>query len=259
MRRLALAATAVVLAAPAAAGAADRTVERAHVTVSVEPNGILHVTDRRLLHAPAPYTAAVDVSMRQGELFAEPAVTVGGRRFHAGDSRAAATFLVSKETTGIRIAWRQPAGTHEASVSYRLALCGVAYEDVVDLPVVLWSGGSLPRLDASVVLPRSPRGPVYAWLDPKSTTATVATGGRQIRVRARGLTGSLALRLAFPRAVLSSTAGTVVHPGAGLAHIVADESRPPTNRKWTAIVAGISVGAALVAVALLYRSRRRNS
>jgi hypothetical protein len=144
-------------------------------------------------------------------------------------------------------------------VSYRLALRGIAYKDVVDLRVVLWRGGSVGRLEASVVLPRTPLGRVHAWLEPTSTRAAVTTAGRRIRVRTGRLSHSLSLRIAFPRAVLVSTAGTVVRPHAGLPQILADERHSPQNRNWAAIVAGVAVGAALVAVALLYRSRRRNS
>jgi hypothetical protein len=229
------------------------------VTLTVEPNGIVDVAEQRLIHTASPSTAALDVLMGQGELFAKPEVAVGGRHFRAGDSRAESTFLVSKGAKGIRIAWRQPSGTHEASVSYRLALRGIAYRDVVDLRVVLWNGGSLRRLDASVALPRTPHAHVYVWLDPQSADANVTTAGRKIVVRARDLRRSLSLRIAFPRAVLASTAGTVVRQQAGLRQILADERRSPQNRNWAAIVTGVALGASLVAIALLYRSRRRNS
>jgi len=257
--RGALAATAIVLAVPATATAGDVTVEHARVTVTVEPNGIVDVSEQRVIRTGTSYTADVDVPMRLGELFAEPALTVGGRRFRAGDSRAESTFLVSKGTTGIRISWRQPGGTHSANVSYRLARRALAYSDVVDLRVVLWNGGSVKRLDATLVLPRTPRGQVTVWLDPKSADAKVATVGRKTVVRARDLSQALSLRMAFPRAVLASTAGTVVRPQAGLQQILADERRSRHSSNWAAIVAGVALGAGLAAIALLYRSRRRNS
>ena len=263
MRR-ALTATAVVLAIPATAAAANVTLERARVNLSVEPNGTIDVFEQRLIHTTAPYTAAVDVLMRQGELFAEPAVVVGRRSFHAGDGRADDTFLISREAKGIRIAWRQPGGTHSASVSYRLALRGIAYTDVVDLRLVLWSGDSrtsLHRLDAKLILPRTPRGRVYAWLVPESGRAIVTTAGKRIRVQARDLSAneSLALRVAFPRAVLSSTAATVVRPQAGLRLILAEQRRSPGRNNWAAVVTGVALAAVLVVAALIYRSRRRNS
>jgi hypothetical protein len=259
VRWLALAASMIVLAVPATAAATNGTVERARVTMTVEPNGIIDVLEQRLIHSAAPYTAVFDLLMRKGELFAEPAVAVGGRPFRAGDSRAENTFVVSTQAKGIRIAWRQPAGTHSASVGYRLALRGIAYRDVVDLRVVLWNGGSLRRLDATVALPRAPRRHVYAWLQPKSADANVTTAGRKIVVHARNLAESLLLRVAFPRGVLDSTEGTVVRPQAGLRQILADERRSPHNRNWAAIVAGVALGAGLVAFVLVYRSRRRNS
>jgi hypothetical protein len=259
VRLLALAATAVVLAVPATAAAASGTVERARVTMTVEPNGIVDVFEQRLIHAPAPYTAVFDLLMRKGELFAEPAVAVGGRPFRAGDGRTENTFVVSTQAKGIRIAWRQPAGTHSVNLSYRLALRGIAYRDVVDLRVVLWNGGSLRRLDATVALPRTPRRRVYAWFDPKSADAEATTAGRKVVLHARDLSESLSLRVAFPRGILDSTEGTVVRPRTGLPQILADERRSPHNRNWDAIVAGVGLGAGLVAVALVYRSRRRNS
>ena len=48
--RGALAATAVVLVVPATATAGGPTVERARVTVTVEPNGIVDVSEQRLIH-----------------------------------------------------------------------------------------------------------------------------------------------------------------------------------------------------------------
>ena len=86
-----------------------------------------------------------------------------------------------------------------------------------------------------------------------------ATAGRKLVVHARDLSESISLRVAFPRAVLASTEGTVVRARAGLRQIIADERRSPDNRNWTAIVAGVALGAGLVAVMLAYRSRRRNS
>jgi hypothetical protein len=252
----------MVLAVPATAAAANVTLERARVNLTVEPNGTVDVSEQRLIRAAAEYTATVDVLMRLGELFAGPGVIVGGRSFHAGDARAATTFLVSRGTKGIRIAWREPSGTHNASLSYRFALRGIAYRDVVDLRLVLWNAGAaLRRLDATLILPRTPRGRVYAWLDPKSSTATVTTARRRVRVHARNLSAneSLALRIVFPRAVLTSTSGMIVRPKAGLRQILADQRRGPTHRNWPAIVAGFVVAGALIATALLYRSRRRNS
>lgn len=254
----------MAVAVPATAAAENVTVERARVTLTVEPNGIVEVSEQRLIRAAAPYTAAVIVLMRQGELFAEPAVAVGSRSFRAGDGRADNTFLVSKGSKGIRISWRQPRGTSSASLGYRLALRGIAYRDVVDLRVVVWngdSGTSLQRLDATLVLPRTPHGPVYAWLDPTSAAATVRKAGKRIHVRARNLSAneSLALRVAFPRAVLASTEGTVVRPQAGLRSILADQRRAPSHRTGTSIVAGVALAAALIVAALIYRSRRRNS
>ena len=259
--RRGLTAIALVLAVPAPA-AADVTLTRARVAVTVEPNGIVDVSEQRLIHAATPYTAAVEVLMRQGELFAEPGVVVSRRTFRAGDGRATSTFLVSKGKRGIRVEWRQPRGTKNATLSYRLALRGIAYRDVVDLRLMLWNGGAaLRQLDATVALPRAPRGRVYVWLDPRPTAATVTTAGKRISVHARDLEAkeSLALRIAIPRAVLASTSGMIVRPQAGLQMIAAEEARPAHHTNWTAAVAGVTLAAVLVFAAVIYRGRRRNS
>jgi hypothetical protein len=262
--RRALAATAIVLATPATAAAQNVTFERARVDVTIEPNGTIEVTELRRIHTTAPYSAVADVLMHQGELFAGPAVVVGGHAFHAGDSRTAGTFLVSRESKGIRIAWRQPRGTHDATLTYRLALRGISYRDVVDLRLTLWNaaGAPLRRLDATVTLPRRPGGHVYRWLEPAGT-ATVKTKGKLVNVHARNLPAneSLALRIAFPRHVLASTEGTVVRPEAGLLQILAEQRRRPgRSTSSRSIVAALALAAvALAAAAVLYRSRRRNS
>ena len=62
------------------------------------------------LRAKQPYAARRELSMQEGELFADPSVVVNDRVLHAGDGRTPGTFRVSRGARGVRFDWKQPRG-----------------------------------------------------------------------------------------------------------------------------------------------------
>ena len=91
-RTLAVALLALALAATAAAA----NIPTANVVLTVEPNGVLDVLENVTLASPSAYVAAQEVSMRKGELFAQPSLVVGGHELRAGTAPTRVTFAVSR-------------------------------------------------------------------------------------------------------------------------------------------------------------------
>jgi hypothetical protein len=235
-------------------------VRAAHVVATLEPDGVLDLLHRLDVAAGAPPDTEWEVTMRQGELFAEPSLHVNGRRYVAGDGRRAGTFRISRGTRGVRFEWPQPPGPGGVRMAYRLALLGTAYSDVVDLRVPVWDGNwpvDIRELTAVLRLPRSPHGRVFAWIEPGSRAATIARTGRDVRLRMRDLPGddAVTLHVVFPRSVLSSSSGVTVEERKGLASILADRRGDESVPWWTWALAGALV--LVVSVAALRTARRR--
>jgi hypothetical protein len=251
---------AVALALAPSALASSPNISAAHVVLTIEPNGVVDVLEDVTLAAPAAYTAAQEVSMHAGELFAEPSVVVDDRKLHSADRPSATTFLISRGTRGVRISWRQPAGTSTVRLGYRLALLGTAYDDVVDMDVPLWEKdwpGRVALLTGFFRLPRASIGTVRAWVEGTYAGGTLSRSQRDVRVRVQDIPPkrSLQLHVVFPRTVLTGTEGVVVKHGDGLAAILAARNRhaPASWWWWTA---GIALALGL-SVALLRTARSR--
>jgi hypothetical protein len=256
-RLIAIAAAYVSVAAPAQAV----TIPAAHVLVTIEPDGEVYVLEDVRLRTDKPLEARREVSMQQGELFAEPSVVVDGRPFHGGDGRSPGTFRVARGSRGIQLEWTQPAGASSVRLGYRLALLGTAYTDVVDVDVPVWEAdwpAGPAVLTAAAQLPRAARGRVYAWADPSSLPSTVTTSRRGARLTAANVPEGkrVTLHVVFPRSALSSVAGTNVTSKPGLQAILA--RRNAAGRTWWPwVVAGVAAVALIVSVFALRTARRR--
>ena len=254
---LAVAAAALALAGPAAAEIDATPAVRAAFTL--EQNGVLDVLERLSVTAGTPTAATWQVTMQRGELFAQPRLFVDGRRYRPGDGKNPGTFRISRGARGVRFDWLQPSGVHAVRLAYRLALFGTAYTDAVDLHVPLWESGwpvDVGVLRAALNLPRVPRRRAVVWLEPRSETADVSTGGRAIRVQTRdiGARDSLTLRVVLPRSVLSAADGLNVDNGPGLDKILAE--RRARGRAWWPWMLALGLLAVLSAV-VLGRARLR--
>jgi hypothetical protein len=237
----ALAVVLLALAFCATAGAAN--IPTANVVLNVEPNGVLGVLEHVVLASPTSYAASQEVSMRAGELFAQPSVVIDERPLRAGSRPTRDTFTVSRGRRGVRISWLQPAGSHDLRIGYRLALLATAYNDVVDLDAPLWEQdwpGDVATLTGFLQLPRASLGPVRAWVNGTYRGGTLARSRSDVRVRLHDVPAKKGVRLhvVFSRTVLSGTEGAVVRPGAGLAKILADRNRSSTSRTWWWALAG---------------------
>ncbi len=230
------------------------TVPAANVHLTLEPDGVVDVLEEIDLRARQPYAARRELSMQQGELFADPSVVVNDRVLSAGDGRTPGTFRVSRGARGIRFDWRQPRGRGSVRLGYRLALLGTAYSDVVDMTVPVWEGdwpAGVGTLTAALKYPRGAHRRVFAWIEPESLDSTVTKTRRGVRTRTAAIPQGkrVTLRVVFPRDVLDSVAGLKVERKAGLASILAD--RNPGRGWWPwALGATLVVVLGLSAVAL---------
>ena len=261
----ALAAALLALALLPSARAAVTDVRTVHVVATLEPDGVLDLLHRLDVAASAPPDTEWEVTMRQGELFAEPSLHVNGQRYVAGDGRRAGTFRISRGRRGVRFEWPQPPGPGGVRLAYRLALLGTAYSDVVDLRVPVWDGDwpvDVRELTAVLRLPSSPSGRVFAWIESASRRATIERAGRNVRLRMRDVPGddAVTLHVVFPRSVLSSSSGVTVEEGKGLASILADRRGDENVPLWTWVLVGalvLVVSAAALRTAQRRRPRRR--
>jgi hypothetical protein len=188
---------------------------------------VVDVLEEIELRAKGPFAARRELSMQQGELFADPSVVVNDRLLSAGDGKTPGTFRVSRGARGIRFDWRQPRGPGSVRLGYRLALVGTAYSDVVDLRVPVWEGdwpAGVDTLTAALRYPRPAHRRVYAWIEPDSLDSTITKTKREVRARTAAVPAGkhVTLRVVFPRDVLESVAGLKVEQKAGLASILAE-------------------------------------
>jgi Predicted membrane protein (DUF2207) len=245
---------------PASAAAKLTEVTSANAVFTLDSDGVLGVLEHLSVRAEQPTPATWTVTMQRGELFAQPSLVVGDRRYRPGDGTQTGTFRISRGTHGISCDWLQPDGVRSVRIGYRLALVGTAYTDVVDLRVPVWEGdwpAPVRTLTAVLNLPRVPRGQIIVWVEHGPAGTTLATSRKQIRLRARNVEARtpLTLHAVLPRNALSSLDGVNVQDKPGLAAILAE--RRGSDRIWWpwALAAGLAIAVSAVAFRTA-RSRR---
>jgi len=262
--RVAVAVALAALTVPTVARAEIAATPSAHAIVTLEPDGVVELLEQMNVHANAPTAAAWEVAMQPGELFAEPAMTVDGRRYRGADGRPG-TFRIARGTNGVRFEWRQPRGATTTRLAYRLALVGTAYSDVVDLRVPVWEGdwpAGVRRLTAAVKLPRRAGGRVRAWVEDDALTARVQTTRRDVRVHVTDVPARtpVTLRVVVPRDVLDSLSAVNVRPEPGLESILAERDGDGERAWWPWALGGalvLAVSAVGLRTARLHRLRPR--
>jgi len=257
--RIALAVAFLALALAGGAGAAN--IPTANVVLTLEPNGVVDVLENVMIASPSQYVAAQEVSMRTGELFAQPSVVVDDKPLHSAAAATLDTFVVSRGTRGVRVSWLQPAGVRTVRLGYRLALLATAYDDVVDLDAPLWEKdwpGTVSTLTGVLYLPRRSLGTVRAWVEGSYAGGTLSHSQSDVRVRLRDVPAKHGVRLhvVFPRTVLTGTEGAVVVRGPGLAKVLAARNKTATSRWWW-VLAGAVLLVSLAAALHTRRSHRR--
>jgi uncharacterized membrane protein len=209
------------------------------VRVAVQPDGSLAVDEAISFVFDGDFTGAYrDIPLRDGERISDVSVSENGVRYapgasaELGSSGAPNTFGTTTIDGGYRIVWHFQAFSElrTFTVSYRLANVATAYDDVVDVDLNVWGDEweqSLGRLTAELTLPGRATGPSYrVWGHPVSVRGDVTREPRQAFLRAIDIPSHqfVELRTVFPRRLLSSTGGTKVRGGNGLAPIVAEET-----------------------------------
>jgi hypothetical protein len=245
---------------PASAAAKLIAVPSAHAVFTLESDGVLGAIEQLSVRADGPTAATWQVTMQQGELFAQPSLVVDERRYRPGDGKEGGTFRISRGTRGVRFDWLQPDGARAVRIGYRLALFGTAYTDVVDLRVPVWeSDWPVPvrELTAALNLPRVPRGRIIVWVEPRPPETIIARSRQQIRLTTRDVDADtpLTLHAVLPRNVLSSVDGLNAQEKPGLQAILAERRGSGTNW-WPWALAACAALAVSVVAFRTARSRR---
>src|SRR5207302_2637125 len=224
----ALAAVTALAVAPAAE-AKSYSLTQANVAVRIAKDGSLLVREDISFFFYGSFSGAYrDVPLRKGESIDHVGVSENGQRFTPGGNTKLGSFDtpgkfgVERHPDKVRIVWHYSASDEQRTftISYRFRGLAVAYSDVVDVNLKVWGGEwktSLGRLSAVMALPGSakpgPRYRVYGhprWV--KGVTARYPTEAtlQAVDVPAHQF---VEMRVVFPRALLTSTAGAKVVAG----------------------------------------------
>jgi uncharacterized membrane protein len=235
MRRAGLAAALLLFAALAFAPAATAySLEGARVVARVGPDGALLVSER-LTIGGAYHGAYRDLPIGSGQEIDDVTVAEDGRPYSHGGSTelgsigAPDTFATTRTADGaLRIVWHfdnPSGGPRTFTIEYRFRGLAVAYDDVVDVNLRVWGDqwqASLPRLDATLLLPGRVSGPSYrAWAGPAWVHGFVTREPASTSLVAGPVSAEqfVDLRVVFPRRLLVATGGAQVRSGPGLARI----------------------------------------
>src|SRR5581483_2700221 len=226
---------AAALAAPA--GAADFTLPRADVAVTLAPDGSLLVREQ-LTETGFFHGMYRDIPLKRGESIDRIAVSEGGKPYarrgstELGSIGEPATFNFVTSGKRVRVVWHFDASgeARTFTLSYRFRGVTKAYSDVAHMNLRVWGdqwAAGLDDLTASLRLPHPiPFGPSYrVWGHPPWVHGVVTEHRLGTTLRAVGVPAHqwVELRTVVPRSVLTSTAGAQVVAGPGLPAILAQE------------------------------------
>ena len=267
----------LLLAAPVAALPAPAPYElpSARVRARLERDGAVTVSEALTVRAPTvPPRLWRDVPLAPDQAVSRVAVREGARAYQpASHPGTAGTFHVARTGTGTRVTWHPPPGPGERTftLSYRLERVAVAYQDVVDVRLPVWTDQwpvPLGTLQVSVRLPAG-HGQVRAWAHAVGAPPAVRVTGNQVELTARAVPAQeeVWLRVTAPRSLVRAPAAARAVPAPGLGRILADErlglpppplpaAEEPEGAAAAPLLAGLAtlaLGALLAAAAARHR------
>jgi uncharacterized membrane protein len=228
-----------VAVAPAAQARSYR-IAAAHVEVTVEPDGTLLVREHLTFRFDGTFRGAFrDVPLHPGETMTDVGVFEGGVAYTPGASTelgaagTPGTYGVEHRGSRVRVVWHYLASDEDRvfTVAYRVHGRAVAWDDVTDLYLRMWGDEwdfRLDRLTAEVLLPAgAAAGDVRVWGHPAKVQGSTSLGDDRISPSLEAVlipAGQwVEMRVVFPTALLDSTVGATVRPGAGLDGILREQ------------------------------------
>jgi hypothetical protein len=211
-------------------------VQRADVTVDVQPDASLIVTERLTFEFSGSFSGAYrDIPLQPGVRLSD--VSLSDRalgRYRPGGTTALGSLdapgKVGVEDLpggGKRVVWHyeQTDGTRPFTLRYRIRGAVKAYDDTIVVPWAVWGDQWdfwLDHLSARIRVARPAAGdgtPIDAWMRPddRNVEPTRSAQGAAIAFDRSAPHQQVALTAAFKRSVVSSTAGARRSSGNGLA------------------------------------------
>jgi uncharacterized membrane protein len=207
--------------------------------VQIQPDGSLLVREQITFDFSGPFSGAYrDIPLRGGESIDHVSVAEGATRYRPGANTELGgfglpdSFGVARIDKGIRIVWHYAAtdARRTFTISYRFRGLAIAYDDIVDVNLQVWGSqwpAALTSLRAAMQLAEpAALSPSYrVWGSPVWVHGTVTRLPERALLEAALIPDHqfVELRVVFPRALLTSTAGAQVRQGNGLEKIVAAE------------------------------------
>lgn len=211
-------------------------VQRADVTVDVQRDASLIVTERLTFEYSGRYTGAYrDIPLQQGVELSD--VSLSDRalgRYRSGGATALGSFDVPGKVGvedlpggGKRVVWHyeQTDGTRPFTLRYRIRGAAKAYGDALIVPWAVWGDQWdfwLDHLSARIRVADPAAGdgtPIEAWMRPddRNVEPERSADGASITLDRSKPHQQVALTAAFKPSVVSSTAGARRETGRGLA------------------------------------------
>lgn len=223
-------------------------VERADVTVEVQANGSLRVTEELTYDFDGQFSGAYrDIGLAEGMRASNVQVSEAGQNFEPGGATGLGSFdrpgrfgteelTISRPdgdgpTKGFRVVWHYRANSEDRTfvVSYDVSGATRAYDDVIYVPWAVWGNQWLFNLDdlrAEIVLADSDAEPADGWLRPRGLGVEPELAPGSVSVEAERLRAGeeAALTAVFPREAVRSVEGARVEQGDGLDEVLAEEA-----------------------------------
>ncbi|MEE8374793.1 MAG: DUF2207 domain-containing protein [Acidimicrobiia bacterium] len=242
-RRLRLLIVTVLVVVPATAAVAKSFwIANADVTVVVNDDGSLQVTEWLTFDFSGDFSGAYrDIRLRPGEAITVVSVGDAGGTYQAGGCTElgcfspAGTYGVEQHRDFVRVVWHHDSHNEKRTFKLVYQMVGLAtvYDDVVDVNIRVWGDQwavGLDRLAVGMEIPDGAQGgDVLVWGHPLGVNGSTALGddGISPSLEASGIPSEqwVELRVVFPSTLLSSSGGATVIPGDGLQGILDEEAR----------------------------------
>jgi uncharacterized membrane protein len=199
----------------------------------VQPDGSLGVSERLEVAFSGDFHFGYrDIPLRPGEALVQASVVERGVAYAQGQKTdlepgPLRTFGVTRHGDGMRIVWYFDARneTRAFTVSYTLTGVAVAYDDVVDVNLMVWGDQWDEPLGRLVAIENAPGRILRGWGKPVWVRGDVELSGSRAALRAVSVPSNqfVELRTLVPREAFSSTSGMRVARGNAFDRIVAEE------------------------------------